>query len=232
MTAWLVLLAALTAPAQELPEVRQLVTFKFLPGRSQEAVTIFKEEALPVYRAHAPMLRFRGYREAESPEPLDLIVVSTYRGMAGMDAFHDAVQKSGASLGGLYGRIGALTQEHRDEVVEMDASLAWGDMEKAPLQVLVSHRIATGKTDTYESLLHDRIIPWEKQAGIIMGSESGRFLVSNGWHYFRIIGVTSLGDWHRYGTEGRAQPWSRQVSLIVAESKQAIVAPLPELSVR
>ena len=126
------------------------------------------------------MLRFRGYRETESPEPLELIVVSTYRGMAGMDAFHDAVQKSGASLGGLYGRI----------------------------------------------------IPWEKQAGIIMGSESGRFLVSNGWHYFRIIGVTSLGDWHRYGTEGRAQPWSRQVSLIVAESKQAIVAPLPELSVR
>ena len=125
MTAWLVLLA-LAAPAQIVPEVRQLVTFKFLPGRSQDAVTIFKEEALPVYRAHATMLRFRAYREAESPEPLDLIVVSTYQGMEGMDRFHDAVRKSGASLGGLYGRIGALTQEHRDEFVEMDASLAWG----------------------------------------------------------------------------------------------------------
>ncbi len=31
------------------------------------------------------MLRFRGFREAERPEPLDLIVVSTFRGMAGMD---------------------------------------------------------------------------------------------------------------------------------------------------
>ena len=231
MTAWLILLA-LTAPVQELPEVRQLVTFKFLPGRNQEAVTIFEEEALPVYRAHAPMLRFRGYREAESPEPVDLIVVSTYHGMAGMDAFHDAVRKSGASLGGLYGRLGALTQEHRDEFVEMDVSLAWGDVEKAPLQVLVSHRIAPGETDAYESVLRDRVVPWEKQAGIITGSESGRFLVSNGWHYFRLIAVASLGDWHRYLTEGRAQPWSRQVTRIVAESKQTIVAPLPELSVR
>ena len=231
MTAWLVLLA-LAAPAQIVPEVRQLVTFKFLPGRSQDAVTIFKEEALPVYRAHAPMLRFRAYREAESPEPLDLIVVSTYQGMEGMDMFHDAVRKSGASLGGLYGRIGALTQEHRDEFVEMDASLAWGGVDKAPLQVLVSHRIAPGKIDAYESVLRHRVIPWEKQAGIITGSESGRFLVSNGWHYFRLIAVASLGDWHRYLTESRAQPWSRQFTGIVAESKQTIVAPLPELSVR
>ncbi len=29
------------------------------------------------------MLQFRGYREAESPEPLDLVVVSTFRGMLG-----------------------------------------------------------------------------------------------------------------------------------------------------
>ncbi len=232
MTAWLVLLAGLAAPAQKIPEVRQLVAFKFLPGRSQEALAIFKEEALPVYRAHAPLLRFRAYREAESPEPLDLIVVSTYQGMAGMDRFHEAVRESGASLGGLYGRIGALTQEHRDEFVEMDASLAWGDVDKAPLQVLVSHRIAPGNTDAYESVLRHRMIPWEKQAGIISGSESGRFLVSNGWHYFRLIAVASLGDWHRYLTESRAQPWSRQVTGVVAESKQAIVAPLPELSVR
>ena len=232
MTAWLVLLAALTAPAQELPEVRQLVTFKFLPGRSQEAITIFEEEALPVYRAHAPMLRFRAYREAESPEPVDLIVVSTYQGMAGMDAFHDAVRKSGASLGGLYGRIGALTQEHRDEFVEMNASLAWGAVEKAPLHVLVSQRIAPGKSDAYDNLLLDSIVPWEKQAGVILGSESGHFLVSNGWHYFRLIGVASLGDWHLYLTEGRAQAWSRTITGIVAESKQTIVAPLPDLSVR
>ncbi len=45
-------------------------------------------------------------------------------------------------------------------------------------------------------------------------------------------GASLGGVWHHYLTEGRAQPWSRRVTGIVAESKQAIVAPLPELSVR
>ena len=134
MTAWLVLLTALNAPARKLPEVRQLVTFKFLPGRSQEAVTICKKEALPVYRAHAPMLRFR----------------------------------AGESRAGRSDRRLDLSGDGRDGCVP-------------------------------------------RRRG-----RSG----------------ASLGVWHHYLTEGRAQPWSRRVMGIVAESKRAIVAPLPELSVR
>lgn len=65
--------AAQEAPA--LPEVRQLVTFQFQPGKTGEALSIFKEQALPLYEANEAMLFFRGFLEMESPEPLDLIVV-------------------------------------------------------------------------------------------------------------------------------------------------------------
>ncbi len=50
-------------PRRDVPEVRQLVTFKFSPGKSREAVALFRDEALPLYEATAPMLRFRGFRE-------------------------------------------------------------------------------------------------------------------------------------------------------------------------
>ena len=66
------------------------------------------------------MLRFRGFREAESPEPLDLIVVSTFRGMAGMDASNrtprERAEKANTSMGELYGRIGALTEKRQFQV--------------------------------------------------------------------------------------------------------------------
>lgn len=220
---FLLLLAAIT---QDLPEVRQLVSFDFLPGKTEAAVKLLEDEAVPIYREHAEMLRFRAYREAESPEPIDLIVVSTFRGMAGMDAFHAAVRESGASLGELYGRMGTLIQEHRDEFVEIDPSLSWGEADDASLLVLVSVRIAAGRAREYEDVLRDRIIPREKKTGVVLGSESGRFLVSNGWHYFHMVGLTSLGDWHRYATD------VREAFDLVVESKEIIVAPVSELSVR
>ena len=67
------------------PEVRQIVTFQFAPGRMAEALAIYRDQLRPIYEGIPALLRFRGYSEAESPEPLDLIVVSSYRGMAGMD---------------------------------------------------------------------------------------------------------------------------------------------------
>ncbi len=48
--------------AQEtLPEVRQLVTFQFQPGKTGEALNIFKEKALPLYEGNEAMLSFRGF---------------------------------------------------------------------------------------------------------------------------------------------------------------------------
>ncbi len=222
---------------QDVPEVRQLVTFKFSPGKSGDAIVLFRDEALPLYEETAPMLRFRGFREAESPEPLDLIVVSTFRGMAGMDAsnrtLRERAEKANTSMGELYGRIGALTEHHRDEFIEVDPELSWGSTDTAPLVVLVSLRIATGKSATFETLVRDRLVPWEKELGSgITGSDGGPFLLSIGWDYMRIIGISTLGDWHRYIRERRSQTFWSELEGVVTQSKEIILAPLPELSVR
>ena len=222
---------------QDVPEVRQLVTFKFSPGKARDAIALFRDEALPLYEETPPMLRFRGFREAESPEPLDLIVVSTFRGMAGMDAsnrtLRERAEKANTSIGELYGRIGALTEHHRDEFIEVDPELSWGSTDTAPLVVLVSLRIAPGKSATFETLVRDRLVPWEKELGSgITGSDGGPFLLSIGWDYIRIIGISTLGDWHRYVRERRSQTFWSELEGVVTQSKEIILAPLPELSVR
>jgi len=240
LLAWLAL-----APLQDVPEVRQLVTFKFSPGKSREAVALFRDEALPLYEATAPMLRFRGFREAESPEPLDLIVVSTFHGMAGMDAsnrtLRERAEKANTSMGELYARIGALTEHHRDEFIEIDPDLSWGSTDTAPLVVLVSIRIAPGKSASYEALVRDGLVPWEKKLGAEFGAEfgakftgcdGGPFLLSSGWDYVRLIGISTLGDWHRYVRDRRSQAFWRALDGLITQSKEIILAPLPELRVR
>ena len=232
MNTTLVLLAALAAALAPPPEVRQIVTFELAPGKTDEAIALFRDDAVPIYEAHAAMRRFRAYREAESPEPLDLVVVSTFQGMAGMDAFHESVRASGVALGELYGRIGAITTRHHDEFVEMDPALGWGKSDGAPLVVLVSIQIEPGGANEFETLLREDVVPWEKELDVVRGSETGRFLLSGGWHYFRFVGLDTLGDWHRYVSERRRKAWWRRYSVAVTRSKEAIVVPLPELSVR
>ena len=63
-------------------EVRQIVTFGFVPGASTEAVEVFRQHAIPLYHMDKSMWSFRGYREIESPVALDLIVVSRFEGIA------------------------------------------------------------------------------------------------------------------------------------------------------
>ncbi len=130
--------------ADEPVEVRQLVTFRFQPGRTADALELFAEVLRPIYRSTAALLRFRGYREAESPEPLDLIVVSTFAGMAGMDAANAqqraAAEAAGTSMGALYGRLGSFAQFHHDQFVEMMPGLVrpGSASSSAPLLMLES----------------------------------------------------------------------------------------------
>jgi hypothetical protein len=235
MIAWTLLFAGL-ASAVETAEVRQLVYFHFLPGKSAEAIRIFRDDALPLYRATEPMLRFRAYREAESPEPLDLVVVSTFRGMAGMDASNAALseraRKRGSSVGQIYGSIGALAAGHRDEFFEVDDSLSWGDAEDAPLLALVSIRLVPERRDAYLRLLREEVVPWERKLGTVSGSASGRYLVSDGYDVLRVVGLWSLGGWHDYRDAESKQPFRRGVDDAIAETRTILVAPLPELSVR
>jgi hypothetical protein len=227
---------ALLLGALSAPEVRQLVYFDFLPGKTEEAIRLFRAEALPLYVENDPMLRFRAYREAESPEPVDLVVVSSFRGMAGMDrsnrALGEEAAKRGSTVGEIYGRIGALSERHRDEFVEIDPALSWGEVSGASLVAFVSLRLAPGKKEVYARILRDEVVPWEKRAGIAAGGEGGAYLVSDGLAFFRLLCLSSLDDWHRYVTEARKQPFALELDGSVAAERVMLLAPVPELSVR
>jgi len=81
----------LAAQVPDESEVRQIVTFSFLPGKSAEALAVFRDRAIPFYRRDLAMRSFRGFREIESPIPLDLIIVRAFAGMTGMDASNAAL---------------------------------------------------------------------------------------------------------------------------------------------
>lgn len=224
------------AEVTEVAEVRQLVVFHFLPGKTEEAVALFENEALPLYRANTPMVRFRGYREVESPVPLDLIVVSSFAGMAGMDAsnrvLRSEAEKRGTSLGSLYGRIGALSQSHHDSFVEIVPELSWGARDEGPLVVLESLRLAPGASATFARLLRNQLVPWERETSIAAGGETGRYLLSDGFDFLRIHSVDSLGDWHRYVEARDSAAFGPELDALLAASTQIIVAPVEGLSVR
>lgn len=229
-------LASATGAAKDLPEVRQFVTFKFSPGETGEAIRLFRERALPLYEKADAMLRFRGYREAESPVPLDLMVVSSFRGMEGMDRSNDALRelaaRNGTSIGELYGAIGALSEHHTDEFVEMDASLSRGDAGAGRLQVFVSIQLTPAGASTYMDLLREEVLDWEDTLGGLTGSDSGSFLLSDGFDAFRVFGVESLGAWHDYLRSRRAQDWSSKLASLTVKTRVMVLVGLPELSVR
>jgi hypothetical protein len=229
------LLAAVVA-LQSASEVRQIVSFRFLPGKTAEAIQVFRDEARPLYQASSPMLRFRAYREVESPEPLDLVVVSSFRGMEGMDASNrslaEEAARRGTGISDIYGKIAAWSDGHRDEFVEIDPRFSWGDVDGAELAVLLRQRLAPGRRSDYEKLLRERIAPWEKEHRLASGSESGPFLLSNGFDFFRILGISNLGDWQRYLEELRRAPFAGEIERWIAGSTEVILAPVRELSVR
>jgi hypothetical protein len=182
------------------------------------------------------MLRFRAYREVESSEPLDLVVISSFRGMAEMDRSNQALAEEaarrGTSVPALYGKIAAASAGHRDEFVRMDPRLSWGDVDGARLVVLVRFRLAPGGRSPFETLVHGRLVPWEKEQGLAAGSESGTFLLADGFDFFRVLGISSLGDWQRYVEALREAPFASEMEGWIAESSQVILAPVRELSVR
>lgn len=215
-------------------EVRQIVTFRFAAGRMAEAVGIYRGQLRPIYDGIPSLLRFRGYGEAESPEPLDLIVVSSYRGMAGMDLANEGLRRPGprgASALSLYGTLSAMTVAHHDQFVEMLPSL--GDSAGAGgLTVFEYVRLAPGSADEFERLLRDQVRPFERDQQLISWSETGRMLVSDGWDYLRIFGISSLGEWHRYQQALWTAPFHSDLQRQVAARKSLVTRELPNLAVR
>lgn len=226
-------------PSSPGSDVRQIVTFRFMPGHRDSAVAIYTRELLPLYRATAAMRRLRGYREAESPEPLDLIVVSSFDGMAGMDdanAMLRTLSSGGRSIFAWYGALADLSQQHHDQFVVMLPEL--GDVEAAAadssdeLVVMEYLRLGPGNRRAYERTVGARVRAVERARGLVRWSETGRLLVSDGWDYVRLMGLASLAAWQAYGHAMDASGVTDDIDRLVLARKTIIVRQLPRLSVR
>jgi hypothetical protein len=214
-------------------EVRQLVTFRFLPGRSADAMKIYVEDAVPLYRAGTAMRSFRGLREVESPIPLDLVVVSSFAGMAGMDRSNEELRElaaeSGSSLGSIYGAIAALSSGHDDQFVTMLPELGRGDATSRRLVALVWYQVLPGTNRRFERALAD-LAEWEEEQG--WNTSTGRFLVSEGWTHLRFLGVESLEDYQTYWEALDERGEYDRLREMTGTRREVILAPVPELAVR
>jgi hypothetical protein len=216
-------------------EVRQIVTFLWQPGMSEQAIAIYERQLKPIYTGIPAMRRFRAYREAESPEPLDLVVVSTYDNMAGMDAANDALRKAppGAeSAFALYGKLSAMTQRHHDQFAEMLPAASDSTTDNTDLTVFEYIRVAPGAQARFTTLLFTSVRPFERERGLYAWSETGRMLVSDGWDFVRIYGIRSLGQWQQYRERIRTAPRAAEMDGLIAARKTIILKRDARLSVR
>ena len=215
-------------------EVRQLVTFRFQPGRSTEALELYREQALPLYERDPAMRSFRAFREVESPVPLDLVVVSSFDGMAGMDESNAALRglaaEAGTSIGAIYGGIGALSELHHDQFVEMLPELGDGDPASSRLVAFIWYRMLPGEAASFERTLRRVLAPLERESGT--PSSTGRFLVSDGWDYLRIVGFDSLAAYQEYWQAIAETDGLTYLEGITSARREVILAPMPELAVR
>ncbi len=235
LTLWFPLRGLVAQSPSRPTEVRQIVTFLFQPGRTAEAVTIYEQQLKPIYTENAALKRFRGYREAESPEPLDLVVISTFDGMAGMDASNETLRRPGASgqsAFALYGTLSSMTQTHHDQFVEMLPALSDAATEGSGLTVFEYLRIVPDARTRFTTLLFGSIRPFEQQRKLYEWSETGRMLVSDGWDFVRIHGIRSLADWQRYREQLRGAPMGPQMEGMITARKTLILRRDPRLSVR
>ena len=234
------LLGLLAVPASPLAaqaplegEVRQIVTFALLPGGTAEVVDLFRDRALPLYRENEAMRSVRIFREVESPVPLDLVVVSSFEGMEVMDrsnaSLRSLAEDRGTSIRALYGEIAARSRAHADEFVEMLPELGGGDPAAAALSVFIRYRVAPGTAEAFETAVV-RIAAWEDDMEI--PSTTGRFLISDGWDYLRILGFDSLAEYHEYRQEERLVRGYDALTLNTVRRQEIVLSGMPDLQVR
>ena len=212
----------------------QLVTFSFLPGKTGEALALYRDLAIPLYEKNEAMLSFRGFREIESPIPLDLIVVTGFKGLAGMDEANNNLRtlakENGTSIGIIYGGISAVSSGHTDQFVEMIPSLGTGDSSSKRLTAFIWYQILPGQNENFENALERIVQPWENGNGI--SSATGRFLISDGWHYLRFLAFDTLENYQNYWAQLKNVAGSIEIDQLTVRRREVIVASIPELSIR
>lgn len=227
-------------PSAESREVRQIVTFRFLPGQTQAALDIYRGQVLPLYRETEAMRTVRFLGEAESPEPLDLMVVTHYADMAAMDRANRTLSErpadGGPSIGNLYKQIGDLSLGHTDQFVEVLSPVGPAPPpDSRLLEVLEFIRVTPGTGPGYERQVLGVVHPWEQDApvrDIVLRSETARFVIADGWDYLRTYVIRDLASWQAYAAARSRNPAMYSVNRFVEARKTMILREHQDLRVR
>ncbi len=214
--------------------VWQLVTFNILPGEYSNVIDLYQQQAVPLFTENEEMLRFRGFREVESPVPFGLMVLTEMNGLGGMDAANIRLRAIAAeqniSVGNLYGRISDLTAGHTDEFVQLIPEWKIEDPFTSKYQVFISYDIVAGKSADFRRFVHEQLIPAEKELGL--PSSGGQYLISDGWQYLRVFGIESLKEFGDYVELLHSKDLDNVLDRFVDKKRVVIKGVLPNLSVR
>ena len=225
-------------PPAESREVRQLVTFRFLPGQTRAALDVYRTGILPIYRGVEAMRTVRLLGEVESPEPLDLVVVTHYADMAGMDRANQAMRglpADGPTIGQLYQQVADLSLGHHDQFVEVISPPVMAGTPDGLLEVLEFLRVASGSQGAFERQMLQIVHPWEEDQAtrqLVPRTETARFLVADGWDYLRTYAVRDLASWQAYSAARARHPAVWAANRNVEQRKTMILRELPDMRVR
>lgn len=231
-------LRASTQPPLDTREVRQLVTFRLLPGQLQAVLDLYATYVLPLYRETDAMRMVRLFREVESPEPLDLMVVTHYESMAAMDRANQFLSRPSPDrppIGQIYRQIGDLSLGHTDQFVELVSPPNLAPTPDRTLDVLEFVRVSPGMGSTFERMMLASVHPWEQEQAIrdiVIRSETARFLIADGWDYLRTYAVRDLAAWQTYATTRTKQGSWMTASRFIESRKTMILSEMPDLRVR
>ena len=224
-------------PLLDSREVRQLVTFRFLPGQAGAALDLYRTHLAPIYREIEAMRHVRAFGEVESPEPLDLMVVTHYADMAAMDRANQDLRRPWPDrppVAELYRQLSDLSLGHHDQFVEVISPLSIA-VPDATVEVLEFLRLTPGAAPLFERLMLDTVHPWEQQVelrDIVVRSETARVLLADGWDYLRTYAVRDLAAWQAYSAARSRHPSAFQVQRMVTARKTMILREIADLRVR
>jgi hypothetical protein len=222
----------------EAREVRQLVTFRFLPGQAQAARDIYRRQLIPIYREVEPMRQVRVFGEVESPEPLDLMVVTHYADMAAMDRANQDLERpvpDRPPVALLYSRLSNMSLGHHDQFAEVLSPPAFAPAPDGTLDVLEFLRVESGFAEAFEQQVLATVHAWEQQDDlreIVVRSETARFLVADGWDYLRTYAIRNLAAWQAYTAARARHPGVAAVNRMVTARKTLILREIADLRVR
>lgn len=231
--------ARIEQPSVESREVRHLVTFRFLPGQLPAAMDVYRGQVLPLYRETEPMKTVRFLMEAESPEPLDLMVVTHYADMAAMDRANRLLEErppdGGPGIGLSYRQIGDLSLGHTDQFVEVLSPVGPMPPPDRVIDVLEFLRLTPGTGPAFERQVLGVVHPWEQDTpirDIVLRSETARFLVGDGWDYLRTYTIRDLAAWQAYTTARSRNPAMYSVNRFVEARKTMLLRERADFRVR